>query len=57
VNPIQAARAAGWFYWLGCWWSSDLDAILHREHPPCWRDGARDLCLAYGIEFAEVAPC
>lgn len=48
-SALGAAQAAGWFYWLGDWYSTDLAAILALEHPVVWRGNARDLCLAHGV--------
>lgn len=52
MSAVEAARAAGWVYWLGDWYSTDLVAILMNEQPWCWRDTAHNLCLAQGIEFS-----
>jgi hypothetical protein len=56
LPAIQAATRAGWFYWLGDWYTTDLAAVLHLEAPPRWTGTARDLCLAQGLEFAEARP-
>lgn len=53
MTPTQRAQAAGWFYWFGDWYSTDVAAIVALEHPPCWRGTARDLCLAHGLAFGE----
>lgn len=50
MTSVEAARAAGWFFFMGHWYSSDWDAIFALEHPPRWTGTATDLCLAHGIE-------
>lgn len=53
MTSIEAARSAGWVYFLGFWYSTDILAILNSEHPVRWSGGARDLCLAHGVCFTE----